>query len=148
MSINCSKENIMIQKKAVGKYVGVRAINQKQAINLARRLFSAEGDKLHAERAKLYAEGDKFYAEGHKLYTEGAKLYAEGAKLYAEGRKLHADIAIKNKAYIPDAKAINIIAKDRDNSVYCFVFVRKELWIYDGENCPNSETVEKIDWRK
>jgi len=113
----------------------------------------AEGDKLYAEGNKLYAEGDKLYAEGDKLHAEGDKLYAEGDKLYAEGDKLHAEgnklqvrIVIKYKAYIPDYRAMNLIAKDREDSVYCFVFKRKELWVYNGEDCPNSDTVEKIEY--
>ena len=107
----------------------------------------AEGDKLYAEGDKLRAEGDKLDAEGNKLYAEGDKLRAEGNKLYAEGEKLRVELAIKYKGYIPDYRAINLIAKDRDNSVYCFVFNHKEVWVYDGENCPDSNTVEKLDWK-
>jgi len=157
-------------KEAIGKYIKVRVITERQAKNLAKKLLvegaegrklhaegrklhaegrklHAEGHKLYAEGDKLYAEGDKLYAEGHKLYAEGDKLYAEGHKLYAEGRKLHAELAIKYKAYIPDYRAINLIAKDRKKSVYCFVFNRKEVWIYDGEHCPHPDTVEKLDWK-
>ena len=155
-------------KKAEGKYVKVGAITEKGAVALARELFTeaaeanklwAEGEKLRAEANKLWAEGEKLWAEGcklwaegcklraeaNKLWAEGDKLRAEANKLWAEGEKLRAEVAIKHSAYIPDWRAINLIAADRDDAVYCFVFNRKELWVYGGENCPDSETVEKID---
>jgi len=108
-------------KEATGKYVKVRAITKRQSVNLAKKLFSAEGSKL---------------------YAEGNKLRAEGNKLRAEGNKLHADIAIKHKGYIPDWRAINFIAKDLPNHVYCFVWEHKEIWVYNGEDCPNREDVK------
>ena len=141
-------------KKARGKYVKVRVITEKEAIALARELFRepakaeklwAEGEKLWTESDKLWTESEKLWAEDKKLWAEGEKLWAEGDKLRAEGDKLWADIAIKHSAYIPDRRAINLIASDRENSVYCFVFTRKELWVYDGENCPDPLTVEKIN---
>ena len=127
-------------KLAIGKYTKVKAVTKEEAINLTKEIFneSTEGYKLYAEERKLRAEGRKLYAEGRKLCAEGDKLHAEGDKLYAE-------LAIKYNAYIPDHRVINLIAKDLPNHVYCFVFNRKELWVYDGENCPDYHKVEKID---
>ena len=104
-------------KEATGRYVKVRAITRRQAKGLAKKLFTAEG----------------------------YKLCAEGYKLHAEGAKLRAELAIKHKGYIPDYRAINFIAKDLQNHVYCFVPKYKEIWVYDGENCPDRATVEKVE---
>ena len=121
-------------KEATGKYIKVRAITREEAINLTKEIFN-----MGAEICKLYAEEDKLYAKGYKLYIKRYKLYAERDKLYAE-------IAIKYNAYIPDYRAINLIAKDLPNHVYCFVLNKKELWIYNGENCPDKNTVEKVNF--
>ena len=43
-------------------------------------------------------------------------------------------------------RAFNIAAKDYDG-VYCFALNRRELWRYPGEECPDPNTVEKIEWR-
>jgi hypothetical protein len=42
---------------------------------------------------------------------------------------------------------MNFIAKDRDNAVYCFVLTHKEIWIYDGVDRPDRDSVEKVDWK-
>ena len=133
-------------KKAIGKYIKVETITKEEAIIIAKEIFAdhAERDKLYAEGDKLHAECRKLHAEGDKLHAEGDKLYAEGDKLYAERDKLHAEIAIKHNAFIPDHRGFNLIAKDLPNHVYCFIHTRKEIWIYDGETCPDAETVKKL----
>ena len=133
-------------KAAKGKYISVRAITKEEAIELADELFNAKGDKLMAEGDKLCAKGNKLWAEGDKLRAEGSKLRAEGSKLMAEGDKLCAKLARQYCARIPDWRALNFIAADREDGVYCFVWTRREIWFYDGENCPNPETVEVV-WK-
>jgi hypothetical protein len=53
--------------------------------------------------------------------------------------------------FIPDRRAINFIAADREDGVYSFVQSttrnRKEVWFYDGECCPDPDTVEVV-WRE
>ena len=125
--------------------------------------FWAEGDKLRAEGHKLWYEGNelqakeddlrakwyKLMAEGYRLRAEGDKLQAEGDKIEHEGRKLWANFAVKQKGHIlPDWEAINFIAADLDDSVYCFNWRYNEIWIYDGENYPNRDEVEKMEWEK
>ena len=119
-------------KAAKGKYISVRAITKEEAIELADELFNAKGDKLMAEGDKLCAKGNKLRAEGNKLMAEGDKLCAKLARQYC--------------ARIPDWRALNFIAADREDGVYCFVWTRREIWFYDGENCPNPETVEVV-WK-
>jgi hypothetical protein len=123
-------DNLM--KQAIGKYALVRSITEKEAIFITQELLRAEDHKL--------------WAKGAKLRAEGGKLRAEGSKLWAEGSKLWAEIAIQQRGFIPDDRAINFIAADRSDGVYCFVWARKEIWFYDGENCPDPETVEVV-WK-
>jgi cytochrome c556 len=155
-------------KPATGKYVLVQAITKERAIILAEELFwgesdklwaesckliaegkkiQEEGDKLQAESNKLWAEGDKFRGEGDKLRAEGNKLHAAGKIIRAAGDKIRAELAIQYRGFIPDWRAMNFIAADRINGVYCFVWSRKEIWFYNGERCPNPSSV-KVVWRK
>jgi hypothetical protein len=134
-------------KEATGKYVGVRAITEAEAITLAQELFGkdSEGDELWARGKELRAKYDELWARGDALWARGNELWARSKELWARSKELRAKIAIKYRAYIPDYRAINLIAADRDDGVYCFVFNRKWLCFYDGENCPNMENVEKIE---
>jgi hypothetical protein len=105
----------------------------------------ARGNALLARSDELRARSDALWARADALWARGNELRARGNALLARGNALWAKIAIKYRAYIPDCRAINFIAADRENGVYCFVFNRKWLCFYDGENCPNMENVEKIE---
>ena len=165
-------------KKAEGKYVGVRAITREEAVEMAPEIFRfrdemcrrvvginnlhdklgklcAEEKKLAAEWCelrdkanKLWAKGARLRADGEKLLTEGDKLLAMRDKLRADGNKLWADIAVKYPGYILVHRAMSFIAADRDDDMYCFVWPRKEIWIYNGEDRPKPNEVEKLEWRK
>jgi len=132
-------------KQAVGEYAQVRAVNLQTVIALSGELFGDEVDKLWDEADKLRDEADKLRAEAYKLWAEAYKLGAEACKLGAEVDKLWTELAIKYGGYIPDYRAMNFVAADRDG-VYCFVWPRKEIWLYDGETCPDPDTVEVV-WR-
>ena len=134
-------------KHAIGNYVGVRTITRNEAIILAKELFGNTAiNQLWVKSEQLWVKGNQLWVKGGQLRAKGGQLRAKGGQLFAKSDQLRAELAIKQKAYIPDWRAINFIAADRVNDVYCFVFTRKELWIYDGENCPDSETAEKINW--
>lgn len=139
-------------KQAVGEYAQVRAVNLQTVIALSGELFGDEVDKLWDEADKLRDEVDKLKDEADKLGDEADKLGAEACKLWDEADKLGAEVdklwtelAIKYGGYIPDYRAMNFVAADRDG-VYCFVWPRKEIWLYDGETCPDPDTVEVV-WR-
>jgi hypothetical protein len=135
-----------MMKLAIGKYVLVRTITKEEAIALANELFGADADRLRADADRLMADAYKIWESG-KFRAEGDKLWAEGAMTRAKGTKLWAELAIYYCAYIPDDRAMNFIAADREDGVYSLIWSRKEIWFYDGENCPNLDTVEVV-WRK
>ena len=72
----------------------------------------------------------------------------EEANNRAEADMLLANLAIKHQGYIPERSALHFIAADRDDDVYCFVWARREIWVYDGGWCPDPDKVEKVEWRK
>jgi hypothetical protein len=86
-------------------------------------------------------------AAGDSLMAAGDRLMAEGRKLMAEGDRIMAEIAIELRGYIPDYRSMNFIAKDLPDHVYCFVLTHKEIWIYDGVDRPDRDSVEKVDWK-
>ena len=122
-------------KKAEGKYISVRAITREEAVALAPEIF-----EVGEEVKRLWAERDRFWIEGDRLQAEIHRLQAEIDKLWAE-------LAIKLRGYIPESRAMNFIAADLDEAVYSFVWPHSEIWVYDGEKCPNRDTVEKLEWR-
>ena len=99
---------------------------------MARRIFNPD-----SEIYKSYSEISKLRSEIDKLYSERSKLYSE---IYTI---LENEFVIK----VPDYRAFNIKAKYIKNSVFCFVWGRKELWVYDGYGCPDADTVRKINWK-
>lgn len=138
-------------KHAGGNYKGVRAITEKQAINLARKLFDGEEYNLHRAAQELKNQGekmDKIIKRMKGLKAKEQKCWNQSGLLDMLMEEIYLDLAIKHKGYIVDYLALNLIAKDQDDSVYCFVWERKEIWIYDGDYCPDPSSVEKVEWRR
>lgn len=117
-------------KPAIDQYDGVSAITKKEAIALADELFG--GDAY-----KLWARGLKHRAEWLKHVSKYLKYRAMAEKLW---RKLENQY----RGYMPDYRAINFIAADREDGVYSFIWTWNEIWFYDGKNCPDPNTVEVI----
>lgn len=109
-------------KKATGKYQGVRAITKDEALAMIPMIFTPEFGRAGAGLARAWAEFDGAWAEFDRVRAEFG-------------------------GYSPEWRAINFIAADRRNAVYCFVYCstrnRNELWIYDGKTCPNAKAIKK-----
>ena len=155
-------------KKAEGAYVEVRAITREEAIKMAPEMFEIgdELENIQAEAYRLEVEGDRLWDEGNRLWdewdsgkglraeskklsAEADRLKAEAGRLLAEGRILLANIAIERRGHVLDWQAINLIAADRDDDVYSFVWPDQEIWVYDGdERPPDPDKVEKVKWWK
>jgi hypothetical protein len=120
-------------KSATGYYAGIRAITREEIAELIPLVFTPAWEKARAAREKA------------------RKAYAAWEKARAAWEKARA--AWKNEAkilsgFIPDWWAINFIAADREDGVYCFVQSttrnRKEVWFYDGKHYPDPDTVEVV----
>jgi len=99
----------------------------------------------HEEAVALTAT--LFNGEIGQKWAEACSKMEEGERLLNEANEVLAQIADKQGAYLQDYRALSYIAQDRENGVYCFVFPRKEVWFYDGKNCPAPETVEVV-WKE
>ncbi len=133
-------------KRAIGKYKGVRAITKEEALSMIPQVFTR---KLSQAWIELDQTISNF---GQAKVQEG-----EYPALLELHRKF--EIALERTAkecnratawlcgFSPDWRAINFIAADRRNAVYCFVFCttrkQKEVWIYNGGTCPNAKTIKK-----
>ena len=104
------------------------SITKQEAIELAREIFPL----LSEHRSKAYEHYSR--ASEHR-----SKAYSLLYKILSKKEIVHA---------VPDKRAFNIRCADRKEMVYCFVWTRRELWVYDGECCPTAETVKKIEWEK
>lgn len=142
-------------KEAVGRYRNVRAITLSQAIDLAKELFDSESTyyQLWLEVKNLLDELDELYDLTVAFQDKRSRTKEEIRdfnlkidSLWYEIGEIKARIAAAHQACIPDWRAMNIIAADREDGVYCFVWIRKEVWFYDGEFCPDPDIVEVV-WR-
>jgi len=145
-------------KPAIDQYDGVSAITKKEAIALADELFGGDAYKLWARGLKHRAEWLKhvskylkYRAMAEKLWTVTAKHRAEWLKhvskylkYRAMAEKLWRKLENQYRGYMPDYRAINFIAADREDGVYSFIWTWNEIWFYDGKNCPDPNTVEVI----
>ena len=132
-----------------------QSANRKTAIKLARKLFSSDEfaawvkadaawDKADAAWDKARAAWVKAGAAWDK--ADAAWVKARAAWVKADAARVKARGTITTHQTIPvwgESRAFNIKASDR-TGVYCFT-VRCELWYYDGETCPDPDTVEKIE---
>ena len=116
------------------------AITEKDAIELAREMFSKASDR----RSKAYDHWSKAYDHWSKASDHRSKAYDHWSKAYAIFYKILSEKEIRHS--VPDHRAFNVNCADRVG-VYCFVWTRQEVWIYDGERCPDSDTVEKLNWK-
>jgi hypothetical protein len=121
-------------KERTGKYTDVRAITRNEALALAPVIF-----------------GDEIWKLAYKLWVQGHKSWVKWEQAY----ELWEQVATKYQGYMPDYRAINFIAADCENAVYCFVRSttrnRNEVWIYDGEHCPDAKDIldqGKVIWVK
>ena len=102
-------------------------ITETEAIDIARKLFTSPEIDAHAKARAAYAKARDAYAKARDACAATIKGY-----------KI---VFVHN-----ENRAFNIAAEGYDG-VYCFVLNRRELWRYPGEECPDPNTVEKIEWR-
>jgi len=111
---------------------------------------------LEARDARNKAREDhdkswKSYAEAYDAYAEAYDAYAEARDTYVEVREaclktLDACAAlVGGVTVLNESRAFNLPASDR-KGVYSVILTRKEVWAYDGVNCPNHDTVDVV-WR-
>jgi hypothetical protein len=128
-------------KQAIDIYKGVRAIAKEEALGMIPMIFDKEWgkylrdwDRLEQDWTRLNHELDRFGKERYKLNLEWDKLNQDWNRLT---RSL--------QGYSPDRRAINFIAADHRNAVYCFVYCttrqRNELWLYNGDTCPDAKGI-------
>ncbi len=150
-------------KRGIGNYKGIRAITRDEALAMIPQVFAehgrarAEVDRAWAEVGRARAEVDRAWAKVGRERAKVDRAWAEHGRARAEVDRAWAEVgrarAEVDRAwaevggYSPDWRAINFIAADRRNAVYCFVFCttrnRNELWIYGGERCPNAKAIKK-----
>jgi hypothetical protein len=123
-------------KKAIGKYTGVKSITRAEAIAMVPVVFSAKWHRIVAETIRLRTKQDRLQANWNRLWSEADRLDAE-----------RDEYVNKLSGYSPDWRVINFIAADLRRAVYSYVYCttrnRKELWIYDGETCPDANGIKK-----
>ena len=130
-------------------------ITESEAVDIARKLFAspeiATYDQARDTHTKARDTHTKAWAAYEKAWAAYAKTRAAYAKARAAYAKARAACAATIKGYKivfvhNENRAFNIAAKDYDG-VYCFVLNRREPWRYPGKECPDPNTVEKIEWR-
>ncbi len=138
-------------KRAIGKYKDVRAITKEEALSMTSQVFTRELSQAWIELNQ--ANINRSFKSTFGL----TKVQEYPTLLEFLYRKF--EIALERAAkecnrataglcgFSPDWRAINFIAADRRNAVYCFVFCatrkQKEVWIYNGETCPNAKIIKK-----
>ena len=120
-------------------------MNRAEAIEAAQLVF-ASPEFVRWETARgSYNEAREAYSEARRAYYKAWYAYNEAREAYNEARdtcKAPVGGIFINSEY----RAFNLLASDRDG-VYCVVLSRKQVWAYNGEKCPDPDTVEII-WKE